>query len=94
MNCDVSEATEGLENELILQLSVTSPTSKLILQPNFYLKKKVAYHENRTCDRLHDSKHPKHLSHSIKTKTVTSCVAIVQLHRWFRDQGIGTDALQ
>ena len=58
------------------------------------LLKKVACHENRTCDRLYDSERPKHLSHSIKTKVVTSCVAIVQLHRWFRVQGLGTDALQ
>ena len=59
-----------------------------------YLNKKVACHENPTCDRLYDSERPKHLSHSIKTKTVTSGMAIVQLHGWFRVQGIGTDALQ
>ena len=35
MNCDVSEATEGLKNEQssFSNLSVTSPTSELILQP-------------------------------------------------------------
>ena len=39
MSCDIGEATEGLENELYLchssfsKLSVTSPTSQLILQP-------------------------------------------------------------
>ena len=59
-----------------------------------YLNKEVACHRNRTCDRLHDSERPNHLSHSIKTKTVTRCVAIVQLHRWFRVQEIGMDALQ
>ena len=61
--------------------------------PVIYLKK-IACHENRTCDRLYDSERPKHLSHSIKTRAVTSSVAIVQLHRLFRVQGIGTDALQ
>ncbi|KAJ4451496.1 hypothetical protein ANN_02959 [Periplaneta americana] len=33
----------------------------------------------------------KHLSHSLKTKTVTNCVAVVQLHRWFQVQGICTE---
>ena len=35
MNCDVGEATEGLKNEQrsYSNLSVTSPTSQLILQP-------------------------------------------------------------
>ena len=35
MNCDVGEATEGLENEqsTFSNLSVTTPTSQLILQP-------------------------------------------------------------
>ena len=35
MNCDVGEATEGLENEQssFSNLSVTSPTSQIIFQP-------------------------------------------------------------
>ena len=33
MSCDVGEVTERLENELCSNLSVTSPTSQLILQP-------------------------------------------------------------